>query len=442
MSDIFISYAREDRDKAERLARVFDQQGWPVWWDREILPGKKFANLIAKILPTAKAVVVLWSSNSVESDWVKDEAQEGAARGILVPVLVEEKIVPPIGFRQWQTADLSKWNGSPSDEELLGLLKSIAALLHDPQVEPPAVFTPETPTPRPKYWLYLLAGLVLLLGLGAIFLLPWGGPAPNQNNENGVSRNAVQDNSNRGAGDTSKTCDRESRQRAAELTSKGLTYIDPGGNHGAAVLQFNEAVAECPEYVEAYFYRGQSYAVLGRRERALNDFNKVRELSSDPETDLEAEKFIATLGGPAPTPAPTPRTTNANAANTSVPTNTNTTANTNATPGNTNTGRPTLDPVRVRDIFAADKSTRIAATTRLVIEKKRDPEAVRQAIRSALEHPENKSGVINTLVFLENVEPSILKQQRAEVEKLLAVARRNGEQTAEHVRKVEAILNG
>jgi hypothetical protein len=33
MSDIFISYAREDRPRVERLAAALEQCGWSVWWD-------------------------------------------------------------------------------------------------------------------------------------------------------------------------------------------------------------------------------------------------------------------------------------------------------------------------------------------------------------------------------------------------------------------------
>ncbi len=55
---------------------------------------------------------------------------------------------------------------------------------------------------------------------------------------------------------------------------------------------------------------------------------------------------------------------------------------------------------------------------------------------------ENKSGVINTLVYLESVPPEILKQNRAEIEKLLAVAKDDGPQTVEHITKVRALLDG
>ena len=33
MSDIFISYARTNRDRAQALAAALDQRGYSVWWD-------------------------------------------------------------------------------------------------------------------------------------------------------------------------------------------------------------------------------------------------------------------------------------------------------------------------------------------------------------------------------------------------------------------------
>lgn len=131
MSDVFISYAREDRDKAECLARACEQQKWVVWWDKVIPPGKKYADVIGHELETAKAVVVLWSRASVASDWVKDEAQEAANRGILIPALIE-KVNPPYGFRQVQTADLSEWDGSSTNPELESFVRAIGGLLNRP----------------------------------------------------------------------------------------------------------------------------------------------------------------------------------------------------------------------------------------------------------------------------------------------------------------------
>jgi TIR domain len=68
MSDIFISYAREDPNKAKAIAELFQQQSWSVWWDRNIPPGRSFDEVIEEALGAAKCVVVLWSKNSASSD--------------------------------------------------------------------------------------------------------------------------------------------------------------------------------------------------------------------------------------------------------------------------------------------------------------------------------------------------------------------------------------
>jgi tetratricopeptide (TPR) repeat protein len=429
MSDIFISYSRPDRDKAEQLARLFEGQGWSVWWDRELAAGSRFGEVIAAELAGAKAVVTLWSQSSVASNWVKDEAQEGATRNALVPVLID-RINLPLGFRQFQAADLSGWDGSDSHPELPGLLRAVAELIKRPYTPP----TPAKPPPQ-LTWLYFAVGLALIAFLGfAAYKLISPGPGP-KGDDNG---NLAAGNNNNSGSQGASGCDSKASRDAADLTGKGLTYIDKDGNHAAAILQFNEAIRVCADYADAYFYRGQSYAVLGKKERAISDFNKVVQLSSDPATDQDAQALIASLSGPPPpTPAPTATAATSNA-NTSNP------APTPApTPGPQNTnGEAGSKPIPVRDIFAPDRATRINATTRLIVEKKRDAGAVKEAVGSALADPDNKSGVINTLVYLENVDPSILKQYRPEIEKLLAVAEKNGTQTQEHIKKVRERMGG
>jgi TIR domain-containing protein len=42
VTDIFISYASEDRERAGQLAQAFGAMGWSVWWDRRIIVGKAY----------------------------------------------------------------------------------------------------------------------------------------------------------------------------------------------------------------------------------------------------------------------------------------------------------------------------------------------------------------------------------------------------------------
>lgn len=137
MSDIFISYAREDRDKAKALAELFQHQDWSVWWDRNIPPGRSFDEVIEEALGAAKCVVVLWSKNSASSDWVKGEAAEGLRRKILVPVRIDSANVP-LEFRRLETVDLSDWKGEAGHLELGGFLEAVAANIKGVVQRPPS----------------------------------------------------------------------------------------------------------------------------------------------------------------------------------------------------------------------------------------------------------------------------------------------------------------
>jgi hypothetical protein len=105
---VFLSYGRGDRPVAHRLAEQLDAGGFSVWWDRDIDVGVPYDRVIERALADAACVVALWSRESVESDWVRAEADEGRRRGILVPALVED-VNPPLQFRLLETIDLSRW---------------------------------------------------------------------------------------------------------------------------------------------------------------------------------------------------------------------------------------------------------------------------------------------------------------------------------------------
>ena len=128
MADIFLSYANRDVNRIKRLVDIFEQQGWSVWWDLKIEIGKSFDQVIEEEITKAKCVVVLWSSQSTKSDWVKSEADEGKRRHILVPVLLDNVVIP-MGFRYVESAKLYDWNGDSEHPELKLLLQAIADII-------------------------------------------------------------------------------------------------------------------------------------------------------------------------------------------------------------------------------------------------------------------------------------------------------------------------
>ena len=125
MAGVFLSYAREDAAKAKSLARALERAGHGVWWDRHIRGGSQFAGAIEQALRNADAVLVLWSKTSVDSPWVRDEASEGRDSDRLVPVVLDGSR-PPIGFRQYQSIDVSGWNGKGEPKQFGELLSAIS----------------------------------------------------------------------------------------------------------------------------------------------------------------------------------------------------------------------------------------------------------------------------------------------------------------------------
>ncbi len=127
MSDIFISYTREDQAWAQRLAGALEAQDWSVWCDRSIPPGTPYDATIEEQLRTARCVVVLWSRRSVESHRVRAEATEGLERKILVPVLIEETELP-LAFRQIQCVQLAGWKVDHAHPGLHRLVEATGGL--------------------------------------------------------------------------------------------------------------------------------------------------------------------------------------------------------------------------------------------------------------------------------------------------------------------------
>ena len=127
MPHVFLSYASEDRARVLPLVEALQEDGFTVWWDRDIRPGPSFDREIERAIDEAICMVVVWSSRSVESEWVRSEVEEGVRRGILVPVLIEA-VMPPLAYRRRQAADLTHWQGE-HDGEYAKLLGGIRATL-------------------------------------------------------------------------------------------------------------------------------------------------------------------------------------------------------------------------------------------------------------------------------------------------------------------------
>jgi hypothetical protein len=98
MADIFISYSRTERRATEDLAAHLTALGLTVWWDTSLISGEVYAYAIARELEDAKAVIVIWSPDSVKSEWIYSEANRARNARKLIQVSLEGldiRSIPP-----------------------------------------------------------------------------------------------------------------------------------------------------------------------------------------------------------------------------------------------------------------------------------------------------------------------------------------------------------
>lgn len=169
MASVFLSYDHEDAERARPIALALEKAGHEVWWDLHVRGGAQFSKVIEEALKAADAVVVLWSIRSVESAWVRDESAAGRDSGRLVPATIDGTD-PPLGFRQFQTIDLSGRRGprwSQHFNELLQAINGLAPTDLQPNIPHSTARTKKRQGPS-TMWLAMSA-LAFVLLTGAAF---------------------------------------------------------------------------------------------------------------------------------------------------------------------------------------------------------------------------------------------------------------------------------
>jgi tetratricopeptide (TPR) repeat protein len=168
MAKLFLSYSRKDAARAQRFAEWLEREGHDVWRDDDdIGGGASFSSEIEKALNDSDAVIVLWSADSVQSAWVRDEAGFGRDARKLIPMSLDGT-EPPLGFRQFQSIDFSKWKGRgppPKADRVSAAITRIAGSSSTPL---PQSHTREKPKPLPRHAMIPVA-LAFLVAVGGVF---------------------------------------------------------------------------------------------------------------------------------------------------------------------------------------------------------------------------------------------------------------------------------
>ncbi len=163
MSQVFLSYKREDETRVGRIAAGLSAAGLEVWWDRGLPGGESWHANIEANLDKAGCVIVVWSAGAAapEGHYVRDEARRGLARGILVPVTIDRLKDLPLGFGEVQAIDLSRWRGDARDPFFQDLVAAVRAKLA-------GAATPAPTGPARRVARRILAGGVSSAGAAAL----------------------------------------------------------------------------------------------------------------------------------------------------------------------------------------------------------------------------------------------------------------------------------
>lgn len=87
---VFISYAHEDRDYVERLAKFLENEGIGVWFDRQLAVGRRFDQELEEKIANCGAFILVMTPASDNSDWVHDELERAKESDRdLLPILLD-----------------------------------------------------------------------------------------------------------------------------------------------------------------------------------------------------------------------------------------------------------------------------------------------------------------------------------------------------------------
>ena len=147
MTDVFISYARGEVQRAEQVVAALRELGYEVWRDDEIPPHRDYTEVLSERIDAARAVLVLWSPAAAKSQWVRSEADRARAQAKLVQAMLAP-VRLPMPFDQIQCEDLSAWQGDSLAPAWRKLVASLAEMSGRAPSEP-AARRPAEPGPPP-----------------------------------------------------------------------------------------------------------------------------------------------------------------------------------------------------------------------------------------------------------------------------------------------------
>ena len=332
--DVFISYAHQDRTVANAVCATLEAHGIRCWIaPRDILPGSDWGAAIIDAIQEAKALVLIFSSNSNDSDQIKREIERTVHQGIAVIPFRIEDVLPNktleyfISTQHWLDALTP-----PLEDHMAHLAETIAVLLEkkggkeqhlcrpvakprrpSQPPSPPEVKAPEerpsgilaSAPPRRIPWIPLIAvvGLLLIL-VGSAGLVadvrgqrfkpegsrrhcPQLASAKTRPVEPVAPTAKLSADDYYNLGNEAKDTDDKIKYytKAIEINPYNAQFYYYRGRaynkknlFPLAIEDFGKAIKYQPNYPSAYASRGFSYYEMGQQDAAIADYTKSIEL--------------------------------------------------------------------------------------------------------------------------------------------------------------------
>lgn len=128
MSKVFLSHATADQAVTRHIAYCLQGVGVDTWVSfSDITPGAHWDETIEVALRSAAAVIVVVTSSSIESRYVRAEVEDAiAANKTVVPIVIEDVVLP----LRWRTLQHIRWNA----DDAQSCANAIASILPDKAV--------------------------------------------------------------------------------------------------------------------------------------------------------------------------------------------------------------------------------------------------------------------------------------------------------------------
>jgi Flp pilus assembly protein TadD len=300
--DVFVSYAHQDRTVANAVCGTLEAHGIRCWIaPRDILPGSDWGEAIIDAIQEAKALVLVFSSNSNDSDQIKREIERTVHQGIAVVPFRIEDVLPNktleyfISTQHWLDALTP-----PLEDHLNHLAETLTVLLAKkdrkekplpaggeqptpaPPQSPPTVAPPEerpstimvSAPPRQFPWalVLVLAGFLIVLVVAGGVWYKWSQPVV------AIKKDVPPPTAPTApivpaapTAPTVPTAEPPAKLSATEYYDLGNEAKDPDEK----IKFFTKAIEINPYNAQYHYYRGLAYKTKALFPLAIEDFNKA-----------------------------------------------------------------------------------------------------------------------------------------------------------------------